>query len=68
VSTNRTRVELVAIDTVARAELVDLALDALLLSFEPRELGLTLRQRAQVLSDKRADRAARSAARIRAAR
>ena len=51
-STKRTPVRLVAIDTIASAEATDLALHALLLRLEPRELSLPLRERAQVLGYK----------------
>jgi len=40
VSANRTVVELVAVEAVACAEALDLALDLLLLGLEPGELGL----------------------------
>src|SRR6266516_4527722 len=58
VSTNRTVVELVAVEAVAGAEAADLALALLLLSLEPGELCLASGQRAQVLGDERADRGA----------
>src|SRR6266540_7534033 len=58
VSTNRTVVELVAVEAVACAEAADLALDLLLLGLEPGELCLAPGQRAQVLANERADRGA----------
>src|ERR671937_347124 len=58
VSANRTRVELVAAETVAGAEAVDLGLHVSLLGFEACELVSALGQRAQVVSDKRAEGAA----------
>src|SRR5215211_1993108 len=56
VSTNRTVVELVAVEAVACAEAADLALDLLLLGLELGELRPPLRQRSQVLANGRADR------------
>src|SRR6266516_610687 len=58
VSTNRTVVELVAVEAVACAEAADLTLDLPLLGLEPGELCLASGQRAQVLTDERADRGA----------
>src|SRR5215216_5636395 len=58
VSTNRTVVELVAVEAVACAEAADLALDLLLLGLEPGELRSSPRQRAQILANQRADRGA----------
>src|SRR5215211_7391390 len=55
VSTNRTVVELVTVEAVARAEAADLTLDLLLLGLEPGEFCLARGQRAQVLGDERAD-------------
>ena len=57
-STNRTVVELVAVDAVARAESSDLTLDLLLLGLEPGELRVPPSERAQVLAYERADRGA----------
>jgi hypothetical protein len=51
-------VNLLAAETVTRSEPVDLALDLALLSLEAGELGLAVRQGAQVLGDESADRAA----------
>jgi hypothetical protein len=56
VSTNRTVVELVAVEAVARAESFDLALDLLVLGLEPAEPRLPTGERAQVLANERADR------------
>lgn len=50
--------QLLAVETVAGAEAIDLPLNAPLLRLEPRELGLPLGEGAQVLGDKRADGAA----------
>lgn len=55
VSTNRTAVQCLTVETVASAELKDLPLEALLLSLESRKLGSLLGERAQVRSHKRAD-------------
>lgn len=57
-SANRTPVQLVAIEPVARAETIDPLLHASLLGLEPRELVLALRERAQIFGDERAHRAA----------
>src|SRR6266508_3846432 len=54
VSTNRTVVELVAVEAVACAEAANLGLDLLLLGLKPGELSLAPGQRAQVLSDESA--------------
>lgn len=56
-SAKRTVVEHVAIEAIARPEGRDLALDLPLLVLQPEELGFSLRQRTQVLTDERADRA-----------
>jgi hypothetical protein len=45
----------VAVYPLARAETIDLGLYAPLLTLEACELGLALRQRAQVLGNERAD-------------
>ena len=57
-STNRTPVQLLAIEAVASAEAIDLLLDVPLLSLKPRKLGLPLRERAQVLGNEAANGAA----------
>ena len=57
-STNRTPVQLLTAETVASAEAINPRLNAPLLSLQPRELGLPLGEGAQVVGDKRADRAA----------
>jgi hypothetical protein len=49
VSANRTFVELLAIETVTNAEADDFLRDAFALGFQARELGLPLRERAQIL-------------------
>ena len=54
VSTNRTHVQFLAVETVASAEAIDLLLNAPLLRLEPRKLGLPLGEGTQVLGDKRA--------------
>jgi hypothetical protein len=51
VSTNRTVVELVAVEAVSCAEAADVALDLLLLGLESGELRLAPRERTQVLGD-----------------
>ncbi|HEY2537839.1 MAG TPA: hypothetical protein VGI24_12775 [Solirubrobacteraceae bacterium] len=48
-SANRTLVQLLAVETIASAEAVDLGLDAPLLSLEPGELGVPPRKRSQIL-------------------
>jgi hypothetical protein len=58
VSMNRTAVDLVAVEAISRAEAIDLPLDLMLLGLEPVELGVPIRERAQVLGDESADRAA----------
>jgi len=51
-------VQLLAIDPVAGTKPTDLALDASLLSLQPRDLDIQPRQRPQVLRHERADGAA----------
>ena len=58
VSANRTPVQLVAIEAVASAEAINLLVNALLFSLEPDKLALAIRERAQILSDEAAHRAA----------
>src|SRR2546423_879183 len=58
VSTNRTRVQLVAGEPVRRAEGGDPCLRVLLLRLEPGEVALALRERSQVVGDECAQRGA----------
>src|SRR3954463_3389006 len=58
VSANRTVVEAVAVHAIAGAEAIDLGCDLPLLLLEARELAVSIGQRAQVLANERADRAA----------
>jgi hypothetical protein len=51
-------VDLVAVETISGAETIDLLLDLPLLSLEPGELDFSLGERAQVLRDESANRAA----------
>src|SRR5438876_12290366 len=56
VSTNRTRVELLAAEAVAGTEARHLGLDVALLGLEAGEFALALRERAQVVANKGAER------------
>src|SRR5438876_644736 len=55
---NRTTVDGVAVETIARAEACDLTLNLALLRLEPRHLALALGERAQVVRHESADRGA----------